>query len=65
MFTDFVDDAYNKNLVGWSFVLCSLANLIWPNGYLAVKSLIPSLIIFCTKKNDEDIEKEEKMNNYY
>jgi len=50
LFTDFVDDASSKNLMGWSFVLCSLGNMIWPNGYLVVVNLIPSVVVLFTRK---------------
>ena len=43
MFTDFVQDASGKNLVGWSMVCMCLLNLIFPNLYLVIQKMIPDI----------------------
>jgi len=43
MFTDFVNDASGKNLVGWSMVCMCLLNLVFPNLYLVIQEMIPDI----------------------
>ena len=38
-FTDFVSSAKAKSLMGWSMVLVSIFNIMFPNLYLVVKAL--------------------------
>jgi hypothetical protein len=42
-FTDYVQSAAGKSMMGWSMVLVALSNLIWPNGYLVVSAMIPEV----------------------
>ena len=42
-FTDFATDAQIKNMMGWSFVACSVANLVFPNLYQVIVNLWPEL----------------------
>jgi len=36
-FTDYIMLAETKNIVGWSFVVCCIINLIFPNLWLFIK----------------------------
>ena len=38
-FTDFISSAKVKSMMGWSMVLVSIANMLFPNLYLVVKAL--------------------------
>ena len=49
-FTDFNPNAEAKLLIGWVIVLLCITNLVWPNGYVMFRDIIPELLKNCRKK---------------
>lgn len=43
-FTDFNESAEVKIFTGWFVIMVLILNLLWPNGYLMVKGMMPSII---------------------
>lgn len=44
LFTDYVKDAETKFAVGWSMLLVSMCNFLWPNLLWMVDELRPDII---------------------
>lgn len=50
MFTDYVTEAETKSMVGWSWVMVALVNLVFPNLYLVIDGMWPDIKRSCRGK---------------
>jgi len=63
MFTDYNNSPAAKNNVGWSFVMVSIANFLFPNLYLVVTQLV-SEVYTNFRSNEEVINPKEAYKNH-
>jgi len=58
-FTDYVTDPETKNLVGWSMVVFSVLNMLFPNLYLVLAEMAPEITKLLSRKNEIFMTRKE------